>query len=377
MTATSERSGGAAVDRRGVSLTEVDTPALRLDIGRFERNVGRLSASLRRAGVAWRPHSKAHKSPELAKSQIAAGAIGVTCAKVSEAEVMVDHGIGSVLIANELPLRAKLDRVARLERRAEVIVCADAPTHVEIASAAAQALGVQIPVMVDVDVGLGRTGVRSAEAARTLAWLIERAQGLRFAGLMGYEGQLAGPLETRQAMARERMGRLIDSARYIERDGLTVPILTAGSSGSFLTTAHIKGITEIQAGGACLMDLFYAEECHLADEGYEYALTVVASVTSRPAPDQVIVDAGFKTMSNRGAVFPRAIGQPGLEVVSLSAEHGTARATGDAQRLRIGDRVEFVPAYSDTTTFLHDHFIGTRGTTVDHIIPLLARGRLT
>lgn len=156
------------MDRRGVSLTEVDTPALRLDIGRFERNVGRLSASLRRAGVAWRPHSKAHKSPELAKSQIAAGAIGVTCAKVSEAEVMVDHGIGSVLIANELPLRAKLDRVARLERRAEVIVCADAPTHVEIASAAAQALGVQIPVMVDVDVGLGRTG--SVQPKRREHW---------------------------------------------------------------------------------------------------------------------------------------------------------------------------------------------------------------
>jgi D-serine deaminase-like pyridoxal phosphate-dependent protein len=363
----------------GLPRDRIETPALLLDLDRFDRNITRLSSSLRDLGVAWRPHTKAHKSPELAQRQIAVGAIGVTCAKVGEAEVMVEHGIPSVLVANELAARSKADRVARLQEHAEVIICADDPFHVDLASQAAVAAGATIPMLVDVNVGMERTGVAPGKPAVELARRIDRAPGLRFAGLMAYEGQVLTlwPFEEKRAAAEASIGQLIETVRMVEADGLPVEIVSGGGSGSYQVTARIPGMTEIQAGGAALMDLFYADECHLAEEGYEFALTVLSTVTSRPTPDRVIIDAGFKALSHREGVYPRVIDQPGLDWVYLSAEHGRLTASGSAQRIAIGDRLEFIPDYSDTTTFRHDAFIGIRDGRVERIIPLLGRGRLT
>ena len=363
----------------GVGKGDVDTPALILDLDKFDRNARRLSASLEKMGVSWRPHTKAHKSPELALRQVSWGAIGVTCAKVSEAEVMVEQGIRNILIANELGTRTKFDRLAHLQNKAEVIVCVDHPVHIDLASESAVAANVEIPILVDVDIGLGRTGTNSVDLAVELARLAHSSRGLRFAGVFGYEGQLAEfwPVDQKRAAAADSIGRLVEAARAIERDGLTVEIVSCGSSGSHLATAEVEGVTEIQAGGACLMDLFYAEECHLAAQGYEFALSILATIVSRPTSDRVVVDAGFKTMSNRDGRMPRPVGIPGLEVLSLSAEHGTLLAFGAAQELGIGDRVEFIPDYSDMTTFRHDAFVAVRENRVVGRIPLLGRGQLT
>jgi D-serine deaminase-like pyridoxal phosphate-dependent protein len=363
----------------GAERDGLDTPALLLDLDRFERNSARLAGAIHQGGVAWRPHSKAHKSPVLAARQIELGAIGVTCAKVGEAEVMVAHGIGSVLVANELGSRPKLDRIARLQDRAEVIVCADDPYHVELAAAAALAAGVEIPMLVEVDIGMHRAGVAPGAAARDLARLIDRSRGVRFAGLMGYEGQVLTlwPADVKDAAAREAIGRLVDTRRLVERDGIAVGIVSGGGSGSYTATARIDGMTEIQAGGACLMDLFYADECHLAEEGYEFALTVLAMVTSRPTRDRAIIDAGFKTMSARDGVPPRPVGVSDVTVTTLSAEHGYLELGPGAPDLKIGQRVELIPDYSDTTTFRHDQFVGLRAGRVERVIPLLARGRLS
>jgi D-serine deaminase-like pyridoxal phosphate-dependent protein len=363
----------------GTPLAEIDTPALVIDLDAFDRNAQRLSRAIQNRGKTWRPHTKAHKSPELALRQIQIGAVGVTCAKVSEAAVMVDHGIPSVLIANELALPAKARRVAELEQRAEVIICADSPAHVALAAAAASDAGVVIPMLVDVDVGLGRTGVAPGELALALARLINSTRGVRFAGLMGYEGQLESswPMAEKRRIAAEWLSRLVGTARQIEAHGIPVPIVSAGSSGSYIATAEVDGVTEIQAGGACLMDIFYAEDCHLADEGFEFALTIHATVVSHVQADRLVVDAGFKTMSSRGTTFPRPINVAGLEVLSLSAEHATLRATGPGRELSVGDRVVFVPDYSDATTFLHNTFVASRAGYVDHLIPLLTRGFLT
>ncbi len=368
-----------AEPRPGVAREELDTPALLLDLDRFDRNAARLAGAIHAAGIAWRPHSKAHKSPVLAARQMELGAIGVTCAKVGEAEVMVDHGIRSVLVANELGSRPKFDRVARLQERAEVIVCVDAPYHVELAGAAGAAGGVEIPLLVEIDIGMHRVGVAPGAPARDLARLIDRTPGVRFAGLMGYEGHVltVWPAEAKEAAAREAIGRLVDTRRLLERDGLDVGIVSGGGSGSYTATAHIAGMTEIQAGGACLMDLFYADECHLAEEGYEFALTLLAMVTSRPAPDRAIIDAGFKALSAREGVAPRVIGLPDVTLTTLSAEHGYLELGPGAPDLKIGQRVELIPDYSDTTTFRHDRFVGLRDGRVERVIPLLARGRLS
>ena len=362
----------------GLSKDELDTPALLLDLDKFERNASTISDFLRARGVDWRPHSKAHKSPAIARRQIELGAIGITCAKSSEAEVFVDYGIESILIANEQGRRSKLDRIARLNRRAEVITCVDSPFHVEQAGAAGRDAGVDVPVLVDLNVGMERTGLTPGEAPRDLARLIERTPGVRFMGLMGYEGHLltVWPLEEKERQAREQMGWMIETRRLIEADGLEVKIVSGGGSGTYMVSGLIDGMTEIQAGGACFMDRFYGEECHMADD-FEYALSVVATVTSRPTPARVIMDAGFKTMSDGESGRPIVTNRGGLTLQYLSAEHGNLELADGADPVEIGDRLEFLPGYSDTTTFLHNHFVGTRDGRVEALIPLVGRGKLT
>jgi D-serine deaminase-like pyridoxal phosphate-dependent protein len=344
----------------------------------FERNATKISTFLREHNLDWRPHSKAHKSPQIARRQMQLGAIGPICAKPSEAQVMVDWGIPRVLIANEQGRRSKYDRIAALNRRAEVITCADSPAHVEMASAAGVAAGIDIPLLVSLDVGMDRTGAMPGRPALELARQIVRTPGVSFQGVMGYEGHLltVWPLEEKHRQTHEAMNRMVETARLIESDGIPVRIVSGGGSGSYMTSGLVKGMTEIQAGGACFMDRFYGDECHM-DGDFEYAVTVVSTITSRPIPERAIMDAGFKTMSSGESGNPRPIDLPGASLVYLSAEHGNIALEPEAQGLRIGDRVEWILGYSDTTTFLHDHFVGIRNGRVTAVIPILARGRLT
>jgi len=362
----------------GRSRDEIDTPALLLDLDKFERNATRISSFLREHGVGWRPHSKAHKSPQVARRQMELGAHGIICAKASEAQVLVDYGIPSVLIANEQGRREKYDRIAALNRRAEVITCADDPVHVEMASAAGIAAGQDIPMLVSIDVGMDRTGALPGQPVLDLARLISKTKGVTFKGVMGYEGHLLTiwPLEEKERQSRDAMGRMLDSVRLVERDGIAVEIVSGGGSGTYMTTGLVEGMTEVQAGGGCFLDRFYGEECHMEDE-FEYALTVVSTVTSRPIPTRGIMDAGFKTMSDGESGRPRPIDRPGMSLEYLSAEHGNLQLEPQAQGLRIGDRIEWILGYSDTTTFLHDHFVGLRNDRVTAVIPLLGRGKLT
>jgi D-serine deaminase-like pyridoxal phosphate-dependent protein len=368
----------AASPAVGMTKAELDTPVMLLDLDRFDANVRRLSTAIAAGGKAWRPHSKGHKSPWIAHRQLEAGAIGVTCAKVSEAEVMVEGGIPSVLIAYELAARRKVERAARLLDRAEVMICADDPFHVRLASEVARDLGVVIPMVVDVNVGMDRTGVAPGAPARALARAIDAAPGLRLAGIMGYEGHVltAWPNEEKRRQTVAAIAGLIESRELIEADGMPVGIVSGGGSGNYMFASSIDGLTELQAGGACLMDPFYGKLCHLEELGFEYALTFLTTVTSRPTPERVITDAGFKTLSPPEEGEPIMLDKPGFELVYLSAEHGVWRRGPDSGDINIGDRLEIIPGYHDTTTFRHDGFVGMRGDVVETVIPLLARGKL-
>ncbi|HEX7223452.1 MAG TPA: alanine racemase [Candidatus Limnocylindrales bacterium] len=375
MTSPSALFGESLIGRR---LEELDTPALLLDLDRFEANVERLSGAIAAGGKAWRPHSKGHKSPWIARRQMDHGAIGVTCAKVSEAEVMVDGGIPSVLIANELATRQKVEAAARLQARAEVMFCADDPYHVELASAVGVDAGVDLPLVVDVNIGMDRTGVQPGRGALELARAIDAAPGVRLAGIMGYEGHVltAWPSDEKRAQTIAAIDGLRESRELIEADGIPVGIVSGGGSGNHMFAAEIDGLTELQAGGASFMDPFYGEQCHLTELGFEYALTILATVTSRPTPERVITDAGFKTLSAKEEWHAIVLGHDDFELVYLSAEHGVWQRKLDGPPVQIGSQLEIVPDYHDTTTFRHDAFVGLRAGVVETVIPLLARGRL-
>jgi D-serine deaminase-like pyridoxal phosphate-dependent protein len=270
--------------------------------------------------------------------------------------------------------------VAALQEHGEVIACVDALEHVEMASKAGLAAGVDVPVLIELDIGMDRCGILPYGPAVELAQRIADTKGIRLAGVMGYEGHLltAWPATDKESQIRDAVGRLTGTADAIRDVGIPVDIVSSGGSGSYMVTSTVPGVTELQAGGGCLMDRFYAEDCHMAELGFEFAVTLMLTVAGRPAhaPERAILDGGFKTMSD-GMHKPLPIDLPDTELVYLSAEHMNLRVGPDAPPVRIGDKVRFIPEYTDTTTFRHDAFVATRGGVVESIIPLAARGRLT
>ena len=270
----------------GLPVSELDTPALLVDLDRLEHNIDLMAGHFRARGVAWRPHAKAHKCPAIAHMQRRKGAIGVTVAKVSEAEVMAAAGIDDILVAHLVVGPQKTARLAALQRSSAVKACVDHSDQVEPMGRAAIAAGVEIGVLVDVDLGMRRTGVPDAQSALALARKVSRTQGLRLEGLMGYEGHalmIADPVEKRAAIG-QAIGRLIEAREAIEGDGLECRIVSAGGTGTYQYTADVPGITEIQAGGGIFACRYYTDACRVT--GHLPSLTLLATVVSRPAPDR-------------------------------------------------------------------------------------------
>lgn len=359
----------------GRAVDDLDTPVALIDLDVFEQNAQTIERALAVLGRTWRPHVKAHKSPLLAHLQLVHGAIGVTCAKVSEAEVMVAHGIPDVLIANELGSAHKWNRLAALQKDAQVTACVDDEIHVRWASEAGIAADVTVPLYIEVDVGMRRAGVTSAAAAMELAELIATTPGVRLAGMMGYEGHLprAWPEEAKVAQCTAAMEVLLAAVGQVRAAGHPVAIVSYGGTGTLSATADVAGLTECQAGGGCLMDEFYRQQCHVDLPG---SLTLLATIVSVRQPGRAVLDAGFKALGRlEGFPLPRVVGLPGAEMIGLSAEHGIM-AVAEAVP-PVGSTVELVPGYSDAMLVLHDYLIGHREGLVTDVIPLLGRGRLT
>lgn len=358
----------------GLPVSELDTPALLVDLDRLEQNAEHMSGHFRARGVAWRPHAKAHKCPAIAHMLRRKGAIGVTVAKVSEAEVMAAAGIDDILIAHMVVGPHKTARLAALQRHSAVKACVDHPDQVEPMGRAATAAEVEIGVLVDVDLGMHRTGVHDAREALALARKVSQTPGLRFEGLMGYEGHtlmISDPAEKRAAIG-EAIGRLIEARKTIEADGLECRIVSAGGTGTYQFTADIPGITEIQAGGGIFACRYYTDACRVT--GHLPALTLLATVVSRPAPDRAILDIGQKSVS--GYRNPPILRDHlNCQIVSLSAEHATVEVAPGVS-LKIGEKLHVIPGYSDFTFVLHDRVVGHREGRVEASWELLGRGKL-
>jgi D-serine deaminase-like pyridoxal phosphate-dependent protein len=360
----------------GTPTSALDTPALLLDLDAFDRNVARMASTFKKAGVGWRPHTKGIKVPALAHRLIAAGAHGVTCAKVSEAEVMANAGIKDVLIANQVIGEQKVRRLAFLCTQADVIVGADSLFGIAQLDRAAGEAGSRPRVLVEVDTGMGRCGVSPGPDAVALAQRVADTKHLRFAGFMAWEGHCAAIKDPVQKVAavKEAIGKLTSSADAARGAGLNVDIVSCSGTGTYQYAAEMPGITEVQAGGGTLGDVHYRDDFSV---DHETALTVITTVISRPSDRMIVTDGGFKTFGTTHSLpQPIGISTKQTERVSLSAEHGRIILTEGLAKPEIGDHLEWVVGYSDSTVFLHDTLYAHRNNVVQAVWQISGRGKL-
>ncbi len=351
---------------------EIPTPALVVDLPEMERNIRRMAAFYASGPCKLRPHFKAHKTPEIARRQLAAGSCtGLTCATVGEAEVVVAERLtDDILIANQVLGPGKAARVAKLASQVDIKVAIDSDIGLEDLAQAARAVGVEVGVLVDVSVGMPRCGILPGEPAVELAKRVHATAGLRFCGLMGYEGHVVG-LEDRgerETKAGLAMEKLLATARLARAADLSCAIVSAGGTGTYDITGAMEGITEIQAGSYVLMDTAYAK----LDIPFEKALSVLETVLSRPRPELCVGDGGLKACAvDHGN--PDVKGVDGASVLFLSDEHATIRLPAEST-LSPGDRIELWPSHVDPTINAHDVLYALDGEDVVGIWPVTARG---
>jgi D-serine deaminase-like pyridoxal phosphate-dependent protein len=361
----------------GMPLDQVDTPALLLDLDAFEHNLDRLALESGAAGMRLRPHAKSHKCPEIARQQIARGAVGVCCQKLSEAELFVAGGVLDVLVSNEVVGAAKQGRLARLARRARVSVCVDDPGNAEAWALAARAAGVTLDVLVELDVGANRCGVAPGGAALELARAIKRHEELRFAGLQAYQGSaqhLRTPEERRaaidQAVAQVRL-----TVELMRRAGIEVPLVTGAGTGSYRLEAASGVYQELQPGSYIFMDADYGR--NFDEDGrpvhtFRQSLFILATVMSRPVPERAVVDVGLKAHSIDSGM-PLVVDTPSAVYTRASDEHGVIELTGTVD-WKLGQKIRLVPGHCDPTVNLYDWIVGYRDGRVEALWPVSARG---
>ena len=363
----------------GMQKTELDTPALLIDLDKMEANIQTMADYFTTVNAMLRPHVKTHKTPIISHKQIAAGAIGVTCAKLGEAEAVIHAGVRDVLIANQVVGSHKIARLINLARHSEIMVAVDNPQNVRDISEAAGAKGVTVRMLVEVNVGMNRCGVESGKPALELAKQIRQSPNLKFEGLMGYEGHtVAKPdLKEREANVQEAMQHLIDAKHHLEKHGVEVSIMSGGGTGTFNITGGIPEMTEVQAGSYVFMDSTY-RNVEGVGEQFDCSLSVLATVVSRPAPDRVIVDTGLKVLAKEFGI-PQPIGITGVEMTGLSEEHGTLKSVGQVSDADVpltpGDKIEILPTHCCTTVNLHDRYYGIRNGIVESVWDIAARGK--
>jgi len=355
------------------SRFELDTPALVLDLDALDRNIAWLADFFRRHGVAWRPHAKSYQCSRLAKRVVEAGAIGVTCAKLGEAEVFGAAGIRDLLITCPLVGQQKLERLVALRQIADPIAVVDHADHVEQLEQAGRRGGVRLRAMLELEIGMKRCGVEPGEPALELARRIADSKHVELAGIMGWEGHLLliEDQAEKKAKIEAALGSLKSTRELLEQNGIPCPIVSAGGTGSFPITTPLGLVNEIQAGGAIFMDLFYRNRCRI--EPLEFALTVMASVTSRPTAGRAVVDVGRKSL-NPELHLPAVKNRDDVRFQWLSAEHGVLEVVAPPGPA-LGEKLELIPGYGDWSTLLYDRYHVFQGDRMVDVWPLDARGR--
>lgn len=359
----------------------IDTPALVVDLDLLEANIRHMAEYAAARGLRLRPHAKTHKCAEIARLQIAAGAVGICCQKIGEAEALAHAGVSDILVSNQVVTDAKLSRLAALSRSIRIAVCADDAANVDRIAAAAQRFGTEITVLVEIDVGTGRCGVAPGVQALDLARQIARTRGLRFGGLQAYHGRAQHIRDhgERRAAIAAAAGGLRQTLDLLTAEGLTCETVGGAGTGSFPFEAEFGLWNELQVGSYVFMDADYARNLDAdggPDRTFGHALTVRSTVISTAVEGRIVTDAGLKAFSMESG-GPAVRDAPWAEVLGVSDEHTVIAVAQGANRPGIGTALDLIPGHCDPTVNLHDWIIGLRNGIVESVWPVTARGALS
>ena len=362
-------------------ISEIDTPALLVDLDIMERNLCRVAAYAREHGLRLRPHTKTHKSIRLARRQLELGAAGLTVAKVAEAEVMLGAEPADLLVAYPILGPAKLRRLMEVARRTRVTVSLDSAVAARQLSGAACKAGVEVGVLAEVDIGLGRVGETPGPLFVALARAILALPNLSLEGITFYPGHVKSWDEAGREAFAQATGLLRSILADFRSAGIGVRIVSGGSTPALFHSHEMEGLTEIRPGTYIFNDVNTVASG--ACEWEDCAATVLATVVSTARPGQAIVDGGSKTFSSdrlvnpAEATFGRVVEAPGARFHKMNEEHGFLDIAHAERAFALGDRVRIVPNHVCTAVNLHERVYGVRGENVEEVWPVDARGKLT
>lgn len=361
----------------GMSLDDVSTPALIVDLDAFERNVKLMGDFIKEKGIRHRAHAKTHKSADIALYQIEhGGACGVCCQKVAEAEALVAGGVKDVLVSNQVVDPKKIDRLARMAKEARVLVCVDDLGNVDDLSAAATKHGVTIECLVEIDCGAGRCGVQWGEPVVEIAKKIAAGDGLTFSGLQAYQGaaQHVHDFEERKGKIDAAVKQVSDTVDMLKAEGLECDIVGGAGTGTYYFEGGSGVYNEMQCGSYIFMDADYQRV--LDDKGgfiseFDNSLFIWTSVMSHTKADKAICDAGLKAQSVDSGL-PVIFGRDDVEYIKCSDEHGVIADPNGA--LKLNDKLKLIPGHCDPTCNVYDWYVGIRDGKVECLWPVTARG---
>ncbi len=363
----------------GVEKQDLPTPALLVDLDRFEANVARMADYAAGASVGLRPHAKTHKCPEIAKRQIEAGALGVCTATIREAEAMGAAGVGGLLITSELLGPNKIHKLLRLtNRQPDTMSVVDSLLHAEQLSEAAVAAKTNLHVLIDIDPGDRRTGTLPGLPAVELAKKLDSLPNLSLRGVHSYSGSTSHVIGfgARKRHSEEHMEPVLDTMREMKKVGLPIEIMSGGSTGTYNIDPHLNGLTELQVGSYVFMDADYrrigGERSALYDD-FEPSLTVLATVISKNRWHWVTLDAGTKALA-AGEFDAEVVGLTEVTYHFAGDEHGMLELESPNQAIRLGNKIELIIPHCDPSVNLYERIYACRGERVEQIWPISARG---
>ena len=374
---------GAAISELGVSMWDLDTPALIVDLDLLEANISMMQRTVGRNGIATRPHAKTHKTPEIARIQLETGSVGICVAKISEAHALFSHGIEPLLMTTSNVTPAKINRAMHLRKWCDQFIQAtDTPENARLLAEAAESLGVVADVVVDVDPGGHRTGITSGQPALELAQLVDRLPSLRLRGMLCYDGgsQHVTGFKKRETQTLERLLPAAETFEQFQRAGLSTEIFSGGGTGTYNIDHQTPGLTDVQVGSYVFMDAQYmgiggANNAEVYSD-FKPSLTILTTVLNAQYTGRATTDAGAKACTiNR----PWAIvkGETGMSYTSGSDEFGSIRYEDPSRTYQVGDKLELIVSHCDPVVNLYDQMYAVRNGIVESVWEISARGQST
>ncbi len=376
-------TSGAAINELGVSIWDLDTPALIVDLDVLEANIATMQRTVARNGIASRPHAKTHKTPEIARMQLETGSVGICVAKISEAHALFKHGIEPLLMTTSNVTPTKINRAMHLRKWCDQFIQAtDTPENARLLAEAADSLGLVADVVVDVDPGGHRTGITPGQPALELAQLVDRLPSLRLRGMLCYDGgsQHVTGFEKRESQTLERLVPAAETFEQFQRAGLSTEIFSGGGTGTYNIDHQTPGLTDVQVGSYVFMDAQYIGIGGMNDadvySDFNPALTILTTVLNAQYEGRATTDAGAKACTiNR----PWAIvkGETGMSYTSGSDEFGSIRYEDPSRTYQVGEKLELIVSHCDPVVNLYDQMYAVRNGVVESVWEVSARGQST